>query len=149
MKTEEILEICGGMLYQHLARGTTVSLFKAIYPYPLDDVANMASNLQLVDGHTDASLSEKITSSLMDMSEKPLSMGEDLMLRLRLESAMRMLTILSRSKVACEVQTQMREEAACWALTTLWTGCRDLWVYHTASAFREGKPSALPYRMPP
>ena len=65
-----------------------------------------------------------------------------------MKNAIRMLTILSRSKVPCEVKTEIAEEAVFWALTTLWTGSSVLWAYHTAYAICSGKPSALNYPMP-
>lgn len=148
MKTSEILNACIGMLRDHLERGETIDLFRRMYPHPLTDVNDIAFNIQRIDNHTATALKAKISGALMDSRLTLETQGEALMLRLRLENAIRMLTVLSKAKVLCEVQTTIPEEAVCWALTTLWSGSSDQWVYHTAQAFWQGKPSALPWPLP-
>lgn len=148
METKEILDACVCMMGDHMQRGDTVSLFKAMYPWPLDDIGSIAENIQRVDQHTRASLLEKIDGALMDLREYPETQGEALMFRLRLENAIRMLTVLSQAKVPCVVKTTIAEEAMCWALTTLWTGSGAQWVYLTAEAFCAGRSSALPWPLP-
>lgn len=133
---------------EHLERGSTLELFRQMYPWPLDDAENIVVNIERIDQHTKADVMAKVDRALMDMAKTPETAGEALMLRLRLENAIRMLTVLSKSKVPCELKTTFPEEAVCWALTTLWTGSGVQWAYRTASAFCEGKPSALPWPLP-
>jgi hypothetical protein len=105
-------------------------------------------NIQRIDAHTAPALAKKIDRAYMDLLTFPETQGEALMFRLRLENAIRMLTILSKAKLPCEVCTKIAEEAFCWALTTLWTGSGAQWAYLSAQAFSEGKPSALPWPLP-
>jgi len=148
MEIENILCDCVELMSEHLKRGSTLELFRAVYQWPLDDPENIIANIARIDQHTKTILLTKIDRALMDLAEIPETAGEALMFRLRLENAIRMLTILSKAKVPCELKTTIPEEAVCWALTTLWTGSGVQWVYRTASAFCEGKPSALPWPLP-
>ena len=148
MEIENILCDCVELMSEHLKRGSTLELFRAVYQWPLDDPENIIANIARIDQHTKTILLTKIDRALMDLAEIPETAGEALMFRLRLENAIRMLTVLSKAKVPCELKTTIPEEAVCWALTTLWTGSGIQWVYRTASAFCEGKPSALPWPLP-
>ena len=148
MEIENILCDCVELMSEHLKRGSTLELFRAMYQWPLDDPENIIANIARMDQHTKTILLTKIDRALMDLAEIPETAGEALMFRLRLENAIRMLTVLSKAKVPCELKTTIPEEAVCWALTTLWTGSGVQWVYRTASAFCEGKPSALPWPLP-
>ena len=148
MEIENILCDCVELMSEHLKRGSTLELFRAVYQWPLDDPENIIANIARIDQHTKTILLTKIDRALMDLAEIPETAGEALMFRLRLENAIRMLTVLSKAKVPCELKTTIPEEAVCWALTTLWTGSGVQWVYRTASAFCEGKPSALPWPLP-
>ena len=148
MKVEDILEDCARTLEEDLKFGSTVELFKAMYPWPLDDIEDIVANIQAIDQRTTSALLEKANRSLMDSERHIGTQAECLMYRLRLENAIRMLTILSRSKVICEVQTAIREEAFLWALTTPWSVCGAQWVYRTARAICDGLPSALPWPVP-
>ena len=148
MEIKDILCNCVELMAEHLERGSTLELFRQMYQWPLDDAENIAANIGRIDQHTRAILQAKIDRALMDMAKIPETAGEALMFRLRLENAIRMLTILSKAKVPCELKTTIPEEAVCWALTTLWSASNVQWVYRTASAFCEGKPSALPWPLP-
>ena len=148
MEMKDILDDCVDLMAEHLKRGSTVELFRSMYQWPLDDTENIIVNISRIDQHTKAGLLTKIDQALMDMVETFETAGEALMFRLRLENAIRMLTVLSKAKVPCELKTTIPEEAVCWALTTLWTGSGIQWVYRTASAFCEGKQSALPWPLP-
>jgi len=148
MKIEDILEDCIGSLEYDLKAGSTVELFKVMYPWPLDNRADIVAKIQSMDEHTRDSLLKKADRSLMDSEAHTGTQAECLMYRLRLENAIRMLTILSKAKVPCEVQTTIREEAFLWALTTLWSVCGVQWAYRTAAAFLAGRPSALEFRSP-
>ena len=143
MRIHEIYDECAVMLAGHQDRGTTVSLFRALYPYPLDDRGSIFSAIGRCDLHTSRSLEEKISRAMMDSSRLPETQGEALMFRLRVENAVRILAILAQSKVPCEVCTGIREEGVLWALTTLWKVGRGLWIDHTAAAFLQGLSSAL------
>lgn len=145
---KDILDDCVEKMEEHLKRGSTVELFGVMYPWPLDDFGSIVENIQRIDQHTKAALAAKLDRSLMDFETHPETQGEALMFRLRLENAIRMLTVLSKAKVSCEVKTTIREEAFLWALTTLWTGSGSEWAYRTATAFLEGRPSALPWPLP-
>ena len=148
MEIKDILGDCVDMMSEDMHKGSTLELFRPMYQWPLDDSENIVMNIARIDQHTRASLLAKIDRSLMDAASIPETAGESLMFRLRLENAIRMLTVLSKAKVPCELKTPIPEEALCWALTTLWTGSGVQWVYRTASAFCEGKPSALPWPLP-
>ena len=148
MEMKDILGDCVDLMAEHLKRGSTLELFRSLYKWPLDDAENIIINISRIDQHTKAALLMKIDRALMDSAKIPETAGEALMFRLRLENAIRMLTILSKAKVPCELKTTIPEEAVCWALTTLWTGSGIQWVYRTASAFCEGKQSALPWPLP-
>lgn len=146
MDPMEILEIyneCSMMLEAHQECGTTAALFRALYPHPLDDVESMAVEMARCDLHTLKALDGKISRGMMDHLQLPLTCGELLVLRLRLENAVRILAILSQSQVPCEVRTDIREDGVLWALTTLWKVGRGLWVRRTAEAFRSGLASGL------
>ena len=136
------------LMSEHLERGSTLELFRQMYPWPLDNAENIVVNIERIDQHTKADIMAKVDRALMDMAKTPETAGEALMFRLRLENAIRMLTVLSKSKVPCELKTTIPEEAVCWALTTLCTGSGFQLAYRTASAFCEGKPSALPWPLP-
>lgn len=148
MKTNDILTNCIDLLNEHIKRGSTLDLFKALYPYPLDDINNIAYNIQLVDTHTEKTLLDKVDKAFMDLKKIPETKGEALMFRLRLENAIRIITILSKGKTPCEVKTTIEEEAVYWALTTLWKCSNVQWIYRTAQAFYDGKPSAIPWPLP-
>ena len=148
MDIKDVIADCVDMLEAHLEAGSTVDLFKAMYPYPLDDINSMVWNIQRIDDHTKPALLKKLDGALMDFQRHFSTAGELLMVRLRIENAIRMLTVLSKAKVPCEVKTTIREEALLWALTTLWTAAGVQWVYRTAQAFHEGQPSALPWPIP-
>jgi len=148
MKIEDVLEGCIDMMTAHLRMGTTIDLFKAVCPEPLDDITDIAWNIQAIDEHTEAALLKKLDKTLMDFENDRTTAGELLMVRLRLENAIRILTVLSKAKVPCEVKTKIREEALLWALTTMWTVAGIQWAYRTAVAFLEGRPSALEFRSP-
>ena len=148
MKTKDILAWCVSTMAEQLKRGSTAELFKAVYPWPLDDFHSIVENIQRIDQQTKATLLMKLDGAMMDMRQFPETRGEALMFRLRLENAICMLTILSKAKVPCEVLTTVDEEAFLWAVTTLWTGSGVQWACRTAQAFCEGKPSALPWPLP-
>lgn len=148
MNTKDILDGCIDMMAAHLRIGSTVDLFKAMYPHPLDDPESIVWNIQQIDSHTAPALLKKLDRALMDFERDFTTVGENLMVRLRLENAIRMLTVLSKAKVPCEVKTKIRDEAFLWALTTMWTAAGVQWVYRTAQAFRAGQPSALPWPLP-
>lgn len=143
MKTIEVFNDCAAMLEHGRELGPTVDLFRAMYPYPLDDAPGMAAEMVKCDLHTLEALERKISDGMMDLLRIPLTRGELLMFRLRLENAVRILSILSRSQVPCEVCTDIREEGILWALTALWRAGRDLWIDRTAHAFRHGLGCAL------
>ncbi len=146
MDSMEILEIyneCAMMLDAHQDCGTTAALFKAVYPHPFDDAEGMAAAIAQADLHTSRTLEDKLGRAIMDSSRLPETRGEALLFRLRLENAVRILAILAQSKVPCEACTDIREEGALWALTTLWRVGRGLWVRRTAEAFRAGLASGL------
>ena len=148
MKPDEVLNACIDMMREHIGRGQTLDLYLAVVPPPLDDFATIVSCIQQADDHTRAALLKKIDKTLMDSETHRETVGEALMFRLRLENAIRMLTVLSKAKVPCEVSTTIPEEAVIWALTTLWSGSGVQWVCRTAQAFLEGRPSALPWPIP-
>lgn len=133
---------------EHLGRGQTVDLYFAIVPPPLDDFNTITSCIQQIDNHAKTTLLTKLDKTLMDSETHLETASESFMFRLRLENAIRMLTILSKAKLPCEVHTSIHEEAVIWALTTLWTGSCVQWVCRTAQAFLEGRPSALPWPIP-
>ena len=125
------------MLAQDQSRGTTIELFKRCFPnsefneHSFDDV------------HTRDAITAKMNRSLMDMSKEIMTVGEMLMVRLRIENAFNTLTVLSESKTQVEVLTTIDEEALLWALTTLWSAGRIQWAYHTALAFSLHRDSAI------
>ena len=145
MKTKDILDFCVTAMAEHMNRGATVELFKATYPWPLDDFGNIVTSIQRIDQHTKTALLKRLDGAMMDSLQFPETTGEALMCRLRLENAICMLTILSKAKIPCEVLTTLEEEAFLWAVTALWTGSGVQWACRTAQAFLEGKPSALPW----
>lgn len=148
MNTKDILDGCIDMMAAHLRIGSTVDLFKAMYPHPLDDPESIVWNIQQIDSHTAPALLKKLDRALMDFERDFTTVGENLMVRLRLENAISMLTVLSKAKVPCEVKTKIRDEAFLWALTTMWTLSGTQWAYRTALAFLAGRPSALEFRSP-
>lgn len=148
MKIEEVIASCLEQLSKHMDRGTTVELFKAMYTWPLDDFGSIFENIKRADRHTLETLDKKIDTALMDFAKNPETVAESFMFRLRVESAIAMLTILTNSKVSLELKTEIPEEAVVWALNTLWRGSCAQWAYRTAAAFLEGRPSALELRSP-
>lgn len=148
MKIEDVLEGCIDMMTAHLRMGPTINLFKAVCPEPFDDINSIVWSIQAIDDHTEATLLRKLDKTLMDFGNDRTTAGELLMVRLRLENAISMLSVLSKAKVPCEVKTKIREEACLWALTTMWTAAGVQWAYRTALSFFEGKPSALPWPLP-
>lgn len=148
MKTDDVLSACIEMMRSDLDCGQTLDLYLAAVPPPLDDFDTIVSCIQQTDAHTRAALLTKIDRCLMDSEPHRETVGEALMFRLRLENAIRMLTILSKAKVSCEISTTIPEEAVIWALTTLWSGSGVQWVCRTAQAFLEGRTSALPWPIP-
>lgn len=148
MKIEDVLAGCIDMMTAHLRMGPTINLFKAVCPEPFDDITSIVWSIQAIDDHTEAKLLGKLDRTFMDFGHDRTTAGELLMVRLRLENAISMLTVLSKAKVPCEVKTKIREEALLWALTTMWTVAGIQWAYRTAVAFLEGRPSALELRSP-
>ena len=148
MKTSELLTDCISYLSSHLEEGTTLDLFKKMYPYPLDDADNIVFNIQRMDEHVKENLIKKVDRALMDEKMSFETQGEAFIYRLRLENAIRTLTILSKAKVSCEISSTISEECLCWALTSLWSVSGIQWAYRTAQAFCEGQPSALPWPLP-
>ncbi len=148
MKIEDVLAGCIDMMTAHLRMGPTINLFKAVCPEPFDDINSIVWSIQAIDDHTEAKLLGKLDRTFMDFGHDRTTAGELLMVRLRLENAISMLTVLSKAKVPCEVKTKIREEALLWALTTMWTVAGIQWAYRTAVAFLEGRPSALEFRSP-
>ena len=148
MKIEEVIAGCLEQLSNHMDRGTTVELFKAMYTWPLDDFGSVFENIKRMDKHTRETLDKKIDTALMDFAKNPETVAESFMFRLRVESAIAMMTILTKSRLALELKTEIPEEAVVWALNTLWRGSCAQWAYRTAAAFLEGRPSALELRSP-
>jgi len=148
MKIEEVIAGCLEQLSNHMDRGTTVELFKAMYTWPLDDFGSVFENITRMDKHTRETLDKKIDTALMDFAKNPETVAESFMFRLRVESAIAMMTILTKSRLALELKTEIPEEAVVWALNTLWRGSCAQWAYRTAAAFLEGRPSALELRSP-
>ena len=145
MDVREVLDLCVSLMEEDMDKGTTVELFKPMYPYPFDDMMNIVANIQRIDEPTTTTLIGKIDSAFMDLRRSQETIGEAFMFRLRLENAIRMLTILSKGKVPVELKTTICEEAAAWSMTTLWTACSDHWACLTAQALCAGLPSALPW----
>lgn len=148
MKIEEVIAGCLEQLSNHMDRGTTVELFKAMYTWPLDDFGSVFENIKRMDKHTRETLDKKIDTALMDFAKNTETVAESFMFRLRVESAIAMMTILTKSRLALELKTEIPEEAVVWALNTLWRGSCAQWAYRTAAAFLEGRPSALELRSP-
>ena len=148
MKAEDIVACCLDLLSDHLDRGPTVELFKAIYAGPLDDFDSIFDAIRQVDQHTRKTLDRKIDTALMDLARNRETIGEAFIFRLRAESAVAMLSILANSKLALELKTEIPEEAVVWALNTLWRGSCAQWAYRTAKAFLAGRPSALEPQFP-
>jgi hypothetical protein len=148
MKIEDVIIGCKEQLAMHMARGTTAELFKAMYTWPLDDSGSIFENIKRADKHTRETLDKKIDTALMDFAKNPETAAESFMFRLRVESAIVMLSILTNSKISLELKTEIPEEAVVWALNTLWRGSCAQWAYRTAAAFLEGRPSALELRSP-
>lgn len=148
MKIEDVLAGCLEQLSNHMDRGTTVELFKAMYTWPLDDFGSIFENIKRADKHTRETLDKKIDTALMDFAKNPETAAESFMFRLRVESAIAMLSILTKSRLALELKTEIPEEAVVWALNTLWRGSCAQWAYRTAAAFLAGRPSALEFRFP-
>lgn len=149
MKTSDVLQTCLDMLAQDQSRGTTIELFKRCFPnsefneHSFDDVSETVDNIHDIDVHTRDAITAKMNRSLMDMSKEIMTVGEMLMVRLRIENAFNTLTVLSESKTQVEVLTTIDEEALLWALTTLWSAGRIQWAYHTALAFSLHRESAI------
>lgn len=131
------------MLERQSELGQTAELFKSLYPRRPADRRDIFDFLCQCDAHTSEPLEDKIRRGTMDCMEHRLTRGELLFFRLRTENAIRTLAILLQSPVPCELCTGIREEGICWALTTLWTLGRDLWLDRTSTAFAAGAPSAL------
>ena len=148
MKIEEVITCCLEQLSNHMDCGTTVELFKAMYTWPLDDFGSVFENIKRMDKHTRETLDKKIDTALMDLAKNPETVAESFMFRLRIESAIALLTILTKSRLALELKTEIPEEAVVWALNTLWRGSCAQWAYRTAAAFLAGRPSALEFRSP-
>ena len=110
MEMKDILDNCVDVMSEHLKRGSTLELFRSLYKWPLDDAENIIISISRIDQHTKAALLMKIDRALMDSAKIPETAGEALMFRLRLENAIRMLTILSKAKVPCELKTTIPEE---------------------------------------
>lgn len=148
MKIEDVIACCLEQLSNHLERGTTRELFRAMYTWPLDDFGSIFENIKRIDKHTRETLDKKIDTALMDFAKNPETVAESFMFRLRVESAIAMMTILTKSRLSLELKTEIPEEAVVWALNTLWRGSCAQWAYRTAQAFLAGRPSALEFRSP-
>lgn len=148
MKIEDVIIGCKEQLAMHMDRGTTAELFKAMFESAPEDLNGIVETICLVDRHTRETLDKKIDTALMDFAKNPETAAESFMFRLRVESAIVMLSILTNSKISLELKTEIPEEAVVWALNTLWRGSCAQWAYRTAAAFLEGRPSALEFRFP-
>ena len=150
MKALEVLHLCFNALVEHQQRGTTIELFRRCFPkskfdeHAFENIGETVDNIQDIDIITRDVLNEKLSRSLMDMTGAYETVGELLMIRLRLENAVRILTVLSKSKVETSISTTTDEEALLWALTTLWSAGRIQWASHTALAFSQHHDTAMP-----
>lgn len=144
MKTDKLLGLCIELLKANLEVGTTLDLFKKIGGHAEDPIPDIAYFIQEVDLHTRSSIEKKLESAYIDLVPKEATAGELFMFRLRIESSIRSLELLSRAKSTCQVDEYIPEYAVRWALDPLWKLCSTHWVYHTAEALHEGLPSALP-----
>ena len=144
MELEDILQICDNLLASNLSEGTTKELVEEIRPIGKDS-RDLSAFLVEVELHVRNKLNEKIEKAFMDMTASEKNLGEALMFRLRLENAVFILSCLCRKKdrIACHLDTELEEEAACWALSSLWEIGGVRWLHRTADALCRGSENGL------
>lgn len=143
MTCEKLFVSCRDLLTDHQNDGTTSDLIRPFVSDAPNDVALIADLLIEIDETFRAAFEKKMQSVFLDCGKHPEKKSDALLYRLRLENAIRMLTLFSKSQTKIQIDALTDEEAILWALTTLWTAGGGLWAYYAAEAYLHGRPSAL------